>query len=100
MLDNEPMKRVMMIGTSALLLCVFLAASSLAADVPGTRHKGSSVQEPPAPSRPGNPFPRNPDPPLKNPLRDDSRDLNPQNDPDVRKGIQDHYREYLRRQGR
>jgi hypothetical protein len=43
----------------------------------------------PAPQSPGNPFPKNPNPPLKNPLRDDTKNLNPQKDPAIDKGIRD-----------
>ena len=48
-------------------------------------------KEPPSPSKPGNPFPKNPDKPLTNPRRDDKKDLNPKNDPDVKRGIQKTY---------
>ena len=83
----------------AFIFAMLAALNSFAADdVPGTRVKGKSSKEPPPPSRPGNPFPRNPDPPLKNPLRDDKKNLNPKNDPDVQKGIQKNYREYQERQ--
>lgn len=82
----------------AVMSAALFSDAAFAADVPRTRVRGKSTQEPPPPSRPGNPFPRNPDPPLKNPLRDYNRDLNPRNDPDVQRGIQRHYREYLERQ--
>ena len=55
---------------------------------------GRKTPEPPPPARPGNPFPRNPDKPLHNPLRDYRKDLNPRNDPDVRRGMQKHYQEH------
>src|SRR2546423_14713920 len=82
-----------------LALVVLGALNSFAAEeVPGTKVKGKGSKEPPPPSRPGSPFPRNPDPPLKNPLRDDKKNLNPKNDPDVQKGIQKNYREHQERQ--
>jgi hypothetical protein len=49
----------------------------------------------PAPQSPGNPFPKNPNPPLKNPLRDDSKNLNPRKDPAIDQGIRDNYKKYL-----
>ena len=49
----------------------------------------------PAPQSPGNPFPKNPNPPLKNPLRDDNKNLNPRNDPAIGQGIKDNYKKYL-----
>jgi hypothetical protein len=55
---------------------------------------GRKTQEPPPPSRPGNPFPRNPDKPLHNPLHDERKNLNPRNDPDVQRGIQKQYQEH------
>jgi hypothetical protein len=75
----------------ALALAMTVALPAWAADVPGTKLNGKSVQEPPPPPREGNPFPRNPDKPGKNPLRDEKRDMNPTNDPDVAKGIRDNY---------
>lgn len=52
-------------------------------------------KEVPPPQTPGNPFPKNPNKPLPNPLRDDTKNLNPKNDPDVRRGIQETYKKHL-----
>lgn len=70
------------------------SVSILAADVPGTRLGGRSSQEPPPPQREGNPFPRNPDKPLPNPLRNDKLNNNPTNDPDVARGIRENYQRH------
>jgi hypothetical protein len=75
-----------------------LAASAFGADVPGTKVRGKSTQEPPPPPREGNPFPRNPEKPLKNPLRDDKRNLNPTNDPAVARGIRENYQRHQSQQ--
>lgn len=76
------------------MLSLFVAGAGLAADVPGTKAGGKSSQEPPPPKQPGNPFPPNPDKPLKNPLRDESKNLNPQNDPYVQDGIRKNYKQH------
>ena len=86
--------------TQLLTAAALTLASPLAlwaADVPGTKAGGRSAQEPPAPTREGNPFPRNPEKPLSNPLRDDKRNLNPQNDPDVERGIKENYERHHKR---
>lgn len=83
------MHAIRIVLTSAIALAI--CGSVLAADVPGTRSGGRSAQEPPPPQREGNPFPRNPGKPLTNPLRDDRRDMNPRNDPDVARGIRENY---------
>jgi hypothetical protein len=53
------------------------------------------TKEVPAPQSPGNPFPKNPEKPLKNPLRDDTKNLNPQKDPAIEKGIKETYKKHL-----
>ena len=54
----------------------------------------------PPPSSGNNPFPSPPpdDQRLKNPLIDYNKNLNPNNDSDVQKGIQKNYSDYLKRQ--
>lgn len=81
------------IATFVLLFCVPVFTAS-GADTPGTKVRGRSSQEPPPPQNTGNPFPRNPEKPLSNPLRDDRRNLNPQNDPDVQRGIRENYQRH------
>lgn len=78
--------------TAAVLaaLSLSLASPALAAE--------KRYPEPPPPARPGNPFPRNPEPRLTNPLPRDTRDYNPQRDPDVERGYREHQQWYWGRQ--
>lgn len=79
----------------ALGVALVLGVSHVRAeDVRGTKVHGVSTQEPPSPNRDGNPFPKDPKPPLNNSLRDSHRDMNPQKDPDVERAIKQNYQRH------